>query len=216
MTHSPARPKIYHITHGRNLTGIVREGYLWSDGEMTRRGGLCTSIGISEIKRRRLTELTLSCHPGTNVGEFVPFYFCPRSVMLFILHKGNRPGLGYKEGQRPIVHLEADLHEAVAWAESRKRHWAFTDCNAGSSYFQSFSRLSQLDQLNWEHIASDDFRDLRVKDAKQAEFLVYRSFPWSLVRSVGVLDQKIAERVRAIVSQGNYQPDVRVERTWYY
>jgi len=89
----PSQPKIYHITHGLNLAPIVNKGCLLSDAEMAARGVPCSSIGISEIKRRRLEELAVSCHPGTKVGEFVPFYFCPRSVMLFILHRGNHPSI---------------------------------------------------------------------------------------------------------------------------
>jgi ssDNA thymidine ADP-ribosyltransferase, DarT len=27
------------------------------------------------------------------VGEYVPFYFCPRSITLFLLHKGNHVDL---------------------------------------------------------------------------------------------------------------------------
>src|SRR3954447_8446528 len=131
MATPPARPTIYHITHGRNLARIIADGCLWSDAEIIARGGPAAGIGMSHIKKRRLEELDVTCHPGTKVGQFVPFYFCPRSVMLYILHKGNSPDLNYKEGQRPIVHLEADFHEVVDWARTEGRPWAFTNGNAG-------------------------------------------------------------------------------------
>ena len=73
-----------------------------------------------------------------------------------------------------------------------------------------------MDQLNWDHIANTDFRDPLVKEAKQAEFLVYESFPWSLVRTIGVISEKIAERVREIVSVSDHRPDVQVQTGWYY
>ncbi len=158
----------------------------------------------------------MSFRKGTRVGEFVPFYFCPRSVMLYILHCGNRPGLAYSQGQRPLLHLVADLHEVVAWADSVGRTWAFTDRNAGTHYFESFSNLRQLDELQWDHIAADDFRDSVVKEAKQAEFLLYGSFPLSLVRSIGVFDESIATRVREMLAAAGRALDVRVEREWYY
>ncbi len=216
MSHPPARPMVYHITHGRNLAGIAAEGCLWSDAEIINRGGPRISIGISEIKRRRLEELAVACHPGTRVGQYVPFYFCPRSIMLYLLHKGNHPGLPFAEGQRSVIHLEADLHEVVAWADSQGKPWAFTDRNAGSGYFQSFRNVVQLDQLDWGHIMGVDFRDPVVKEAKQAEFLVYQSFPWPLVRRIGVLNEKIAERVREIVSEVDHRPDVQARADWYY
>jgi hypothetical protein len=40
---------------------------------------------MSSIKRRRIEQLAVSCHPGTRVGDYVPFYFCPRSIMLFVI-----------------------------------------------------------------------------------------------------------------------------------
>lgn len=216
MSSPPGQPKIYHITHGQNLASIIDDGFLWSDAEMIIRGGPKADIGLSEIKKRRREELDVTCHPGTKVGQFVPFYFCPRSVMLFILHRGNHPSLNYTEGQRPILHLEADLHEVVAWADGQGRPWAFTDRNAGSHYFQSFRDLAQLGQLHWDHITSEDFRDSLVKEAKQAEFLVHGSFPWTMVRTVGVHSEGIAKRVREIVAISDHRPDVRVETGWYY
>jgi len=40
---------------------------------------------MSTIKARRLYDLEVDCHPGTKVGEYVPFYFCPWSIMLYLL-----------------------------------------------------------------------------------------------------------------------------------
>ena len=85
MSKAPARPKIYHITHVDNLPRIAGEGCLVSDVTMVARGGPATPIGMSEIKRRRIELLEVSCHPGTKVGDYVPFFFCPRSIMLYVL-----------------------------------------------------------------------------------------------------------------------------------
>ncbi len=86
MGRVPDQPKIYHITHWRNMPQILADGGLWSDAERIARGLECQIVGMSDIKRRRLEELKVDCHPGTKVGQYVPFYFCPRSIMLYILH----------------------------------------------------------------------------------------------------------------------------------
>ena len=98
MTTPPVLPKIYHITHVNNLASIVADNYVEADGRRIRRGGGQTSIGMTEIKRRRLNEIAVSCHPDTMAGDYVPFYFCPRSIMLYILHMGNHPDLVEKIG----------------------------------------------------------------------------------------------------------------------
>ena len=81
MSTPPATPRIYHITHVNNLPAIIANGGLVSDAAILARGGPAATIGMSNIKQRRLS-LPVSCHPGLNVGDCVPFYFCPRSTML--------------------------------------------------------------------------------------------------------------------------------------
>jgi hypothetical protein len=212
----PAHPKIYHITHLRNLPQIVQGSVLWSDARRIESGLACDVVGMMHIKRRRLQEIEVTCHPGTHVGDYVPFYFCPRSIMLYILHMGNHPDLSYTEGQRPIVHLQADLHAVVDWAEKKSRRWAFSDRNAGTFIAQFFNRLDQLAEVNWTAVLSTDFRGMVVKEGKQAEFLVHESFPWRLVERVGVYDTEVADEVRRAIAAADYRPRVAVDRPWYY
>lgn len=134
----PVNPKIYHIVHVDKLTSIATDGFLFSDAELAQRPANGTVIGMNNIKARRMHELTLASRPGLYVGQCVPFYFCPRSVMLYLIHRRNSE-LAYKGGQGPIVHLVADLQAAVAWADANARRWAFTLSNAGSFYFVPIS-----------------------------------------------------------------------------
>ena len=90
---------------------------------MTHRQDVST-IGIEDIKERRRKKL-LPCNPGTYVGEYVPFNFCPRSVMLYLIHCKNYPGLPYRDGQEQIIHLVADMKKAVQWAEKNKKTMVF-------------------------------------------------------------------------------------------
>lgn len=119
---NPQNIKIYHIVHIDKLQSIINDGFLWSDAEVIARGLGGTTIGMSSIKQRRLTELILESHPDLHVGECVPFYFCPRSVMLYMMHKGNSPDITYQGGQDNIIHLEASLANTINWAtENHKR-----------------------------------------------------------------------------------------------
>ena len=52
------------------------------DADIAERQPLGTAIGMNDIKRRRVMELRLRSHPDLFVGACVPFYRCPRSVML--------------------------------------------------------------------------------------------------------------------------------------
>jgi len=214
----PANAKIYHITHLRNLAEIIGSGVLWSDAKRLELCLECEIVGMSAIKQRRLEELDVDCHPGTKVGQYVPFYFCPRSIMLYILHMGNHLDLSYHEGQRPIIHLEADLMATIKWASKKGIRWAFSDRNAGTRYANFYRSVEDLGKVNWDAVQSTDFRDMVVKDGKQAEFLIWESFPWSLVERIGVIDGQMSEQVKTILSKAKavHGPAVAVERSWYY
>ena len=215
----PTEPKIYHIVHVDRLPSIVSDGYLWSDAGMSQRGGVWTTIGMASIKQSRLRNL-VSSHRNLHVGDCVPFYFCPRSVMLYVIFKGNNPELEYRGGQEPIVHLEADLRQTVDWAEANNRRWAFTSSNAASNYFEDYSDISKLDKINWDAIKAREWAgpgvDPSMKEGKQAEFLLESVFPWELVLKIGIISQKIYPSVQVASQGAHHRPTVEVKRNWYY
>lgn len=210
----PAQPKIYHICHVDRLPSIVADGHLWCDVEVVRRAPTGTPIGMNSIKHRRMHELTLTSHPGLHVGDCVPFYFCPRSVMLYLLHQANYPELTYRGGQGPIVHLQADLGAVVAWARQQRRRWAFTLSNAGARYFEDRCDLAQLDQIDWGAVQARDWR--QCKEGKQAEFLLEHSLPWHLVERIGVCTEGIYRQAVNALPAGGHRPRVEIKREWYY
>ena len=158
----------------------------------------------------------MNCHDGTFVSDYVPFYFCPRSIMLYLLHIGNHPGVSYRGGQGPIVHLEADLLRVVGWANEKDVRWAFSDSNAGARYAAFSNELDKVAGLDWNAIDATDWRASMVRERKQAEFLVERFFPWSLVDRVGVIDQARAQAVADEIVLVQHKPEIVVQRNWYY
>ena len=211
----PAAPKLYHITHVDNLPLILAAGGLNSDARLAGIGGPTTPIGMGDLKARRLT-LPVKCFPGDLVGGYVPFYFCPRSIMLYLIYRANHPNLAYRRGQGPILHLELDLHEVVAWAETQPQRWAFTLSN-GSAYYAEFrNRLDQLDQIDWQAVSAMNFTDAKTKEGKQAEFLVQDFLPWDLVRRVGALSDGVQRQAMRAMGGIAHRPPVEICREWYF
>ena len=215
MPQPPVQPKIYHIIHVDRLGSVIADGCLQCDEVMVNRPGTGTIIGMDEIKLRRLNELHLNSHPNLRVGSCVPFYFCPRSVMLYIIYRANHPNLAYRGGQGPIVHLESDLRRTVAWAEEQRLRWAFTLSNAGSYYFEDRSDLRQLHELNWEAVAANRWQG-ELEDGKQAEFLLERQFPWHLVEKIGVFSREVGQQSANAMRGAVHRPTVEICRDWYY
>ena len=190
------------------------------DAEVIRRSSPGTTIGMNSIKQRRLYELTLACHPELHVGDCVPFYFCPRSVMLYLIYMQNHPELEYRGGQIPIVHLEADLKQTVAWANQNGRRWAFTLSNAGAYYFEDRCDLNQLHEIDWEAVKAKKWSgngiSSSVKEGKQAEFLLEGAFPWRLITCIGVCSKRMYTEVSRIMQGVEPKPPIEIKRNWYY
>lgn len=216
----PANPKIYHIVHVDKLASIIEEGGLLPDSIMAQRQR-GTVIGMQEIKQRRLA-LPVDCHSGTFVGEYVPFYLCPRSIMLYVIWCANHPQLAYKGGQQPILHLEADLVQTAQWATENGREWAVSLSNAGAYYTQFRTGLDQLGEINWDYVGATDFRAAAVKEAKQAEFLLRNNFPWHLVQRIGYLDRPnappsgVLAKITDALKGATHKPVVEKCNHWYY
>lgn len=210
----PPQPKIYHIAHVDRLPSIVAAGGLLSDALVQARALGGTMVGMNHIKQRRLTELQLTSHPGLFVGACVPFYFCPRSVMLYLIHRRNAE-LTYQGGQTPIIHLQGDLGAVVAWANAQPARWAFTLSNAGSYFFEDRNDLARLGEINWTAVQATNWSGV-LKEGKQAEFLLEQRFPWHLVERIGVQSAAIYGQVVNALPAHGHRPPVEVRQDWYY
>lgn len=206
--------KIYHIVHLDRLSSILTDGCLFSDAIISQRMNNGSMIGLSNIKERRLTK-SLNSYPDLHVGDCVPFYFCPRSVMLYLIYCKNSE-LAYQGGQEPIIHLQADFNRVIAWANAQNTpvRWVFTDSNAGSNYFEDFNDLNNLNRIDWNAIQAKYWQEL--KEGKQAEFLLENAFPWHLIEHIGVYSSNIYQQVANILQVQQHRPQVTVEPTWYY
>lgn len=69
-----------------------------------------------------------------------------------------------------------------------------------------------MKQRYWADTEDDNDRLRR----RQAEFLVFQFFSWSLVQEIVVFDHEIACKVGKILRYGEVTTKLRVNRQWYY
>jgi len=199
---------IYHITQIANLQAILQMNRLLSDAAMIRQNHNTSPIGDTEIKRRRLHDIQIDCPPYKNVGEFVPFYYCPRSPMLYRINKG---GTGLNPGcQKDIVHLVSNVQLATNCGQP----WVIADGNAGAYHTSFTDQLAGLHSLNWAAINSRYWS--QVMHQKQAEFLVLDYYAWTNITSIGCYDNPAAQKVGAIVRTSAHQPSINKMPGWYF
>lgn len=205
---------IYHITHINNLTSILKSGGLIANGRLRRQGINYLDIAHEGIQDRR-ARTCVPCGAGRVLHDYVPFYFAPRSPMLYAIHRGNVKA--YQQGQRPVIHLVSEA-EAI---EAEDLAFAFTDGHAVIHYTQFFDDLNELDYvIDWEIMQERYWRDTEEDGdrtrRRQAEFLVYQFCPWTLITEIGVINSTTQTQVQQILQNFNHQPTVRVYSNWYY
>ncbi len=206
MTQVPQDPLIFHITHVDNLAGILSEGGVWSDSQRIARNLSSTNIGHLHIKQRRLNRPVMTRGDGL-LGDYVPFNFCPRSVMLYVVSRGHDD---YRGGQEDIVHLVS----RVSIATNLGRAWAFTDRHAELAHALHYDDLSRLDEVPWQVMDKTYWTD--VAEERQAEFLVHEFFPWTAVAEIGVMSNTAETKVKTAMAGSSHRPSVTVRPEWYY
>lgn len=211
----PADAKVYHIVHLDRLNSILDTGGLHCDSFMRGKAHPGSTIGMPDLKRTRL-QRRVDVLPDTYVGDYVPFYFCSRSVMLYVIYMRNHPSITYTGGQGPIIHLEADLGDVLDWAEENEVPWAISLGNASAAYAEFRCRRRDLGELKWDLIHQRDFRPPDVKEAKQSELLIHSFFPWALVERIGTHSDTVAADAVRLIQGRHHRPTVQRMPGWYY
>lgn len=209
MPVNPLTTNIYHITDISNLAGIIANGGLSSDASMQAASHAPSPIGYQNIKHRRLHEYTVPCCGGSFVGEFVPFYFCPRSPMLYTINKGNtgkQPGC-----QKDIVHLVSSVQHGYNLGVP----WAISDGNAGASYTTFSNTPNALDGVDWNIVNSNDWSGPKITK-KHTEFLIKDFFPLGSILEIGCHNLQAATNTKAILATSNILIPVNIYPNWYY
>lgn len=98
----------------------------------------------------------------------------------------------------------------------------FTDGHSLAAFTNWFDDVAHLNQIDWRMVRATQWNDTAVKPdrqrRKQAEFLVHRSMPWSLILRIGVLTAAVRRRAEAILDghPAVHRPVVEVQHSWYY
>ena len=209
----PRPTYIYHITHVKNLPLILAAGGLRTCKTLRSEQTSYTDIAYQTLQDRR-ADTQVPCGVGGTLHDYVPFYFAPRSPMLFKISKQSEPQ--HQEGQTPIIHLVSTI-EQVQQADGR---FAFTDGHGIMELTNFYDDLTQLDRVDWQIMNAPYWRDT-VEDndrkrRRQAEFLVHDFFPWHWVQEIGVKNVTLKSQVEARLSENVPQPLVKVMSCWYY
>lgn len=159
--------------------------------------------------------MQLPLAPYGCVVDYVPFYFAPRSPMLYKLHKGGVPN--YSGGQDPLVYLVSSA-EAVAASGAL---FVFSDGNCASTVTSFEGDLSQIESVvdwevmraqMWANTADDPDRKRR----RMAEFLVHQRIPIECLSAIVVRHVTMKKQVEGLLASYGVDLPVSIKPGWYF
>jgi ssDNA thymidine ADP-ribosyltransferase, DarT len=222
---APQPTRLFHISAIANLQAICAAGKLLSKNCGAAAGINYQNIAYSGAQNARAAR-TVPNPPGGSIHDYVPFYFAPRSPMLFTINRGNVPGCQWR--QADIVHFETTVQRVTGSGGA----YLFYDRNATLQYSQAYTSLVHLDAaVSWDLLLEvptldgfckywhDNAANPRYADRmerRQAEFLVKTSVPLNYVTRLGVIDENSKAQVEGILRGAGIALRVDVMREWYF
>ena len=220
--HNPVR--LFHITAIANLPAICKRGSL-----LSKNSGALVGINYQNIAHQgaqgKRAGRAVPNPPGGMVHDYVPFYFAPRSPMLFAINGGRVVGCDWR--QADIVHFETNVDELI----SENKDFVFYDLNATLAWSMAYTDLAHLNKVAWDLIFEDPALDGYCKywqsvgghdrysdrmERRQAEFLVKDAVSLTRFTRIGVINDERANQVRTILAKAGVNLPVEVKRDWYF
>lgn len=208
----PIPTPLFHFTHIEHLAGVMTNGLLCD--EAAQAGQLAHEIGDTWIKAQR-RNVQVKAGPGGSVDQYAPWYFAPRSPMLYTLNRNRR--LDPFGGKESIVYLAS----TVEHLRSLGLTLVHTDRNAYYGYASHHDRDEALDDIvDWKlmrsHMWNNTADEPDRMERRMAECLVHQSVPWEGILAIATKTQVRAGQVRAMIASATHQPDVLLKPDWYF
>jgi len=137
-----------------------------------------------------------------------------RKLDYYISPFGIKTGWGVpKQKQENIVYMVCKLSELA----TDGFQWCFTDGNAANEITRFYTKLENLNEIDWRSIKSTDFSDynsdgdLDRKRKKQAEFLVKDHVASSFIKALIVFNKSAKEQVDKLCKKITFVTKVVVD-----
>lgn len=175
---SVARQRVYHVTHIANLQSII-DGGLRADAE--------PAVDVSSELTRELRR-TAEVGAGERVADFVPFYLAPDATRWVELREGAADP-AWSHAARTAT--PTDFVFLVSTLAALGDNAVLSDGDAAGTLTR-FVDGDQLSRMLVRLYDSDGRAD--------AEALARGSVPWERIQLIGVANERVRDRVRALTS----------------
>ncbi len=203
---------IFRITHIDNINHILEHGITHKDSSNSNPD--FKSIGDSSLINRRAT---FELYNGKNLGDYIPFYFGPRSPMQFVIERGHNDVDIVRSSD--ILYCISSINKVI------KKQIPFIYCDGhATDRLTSFYNTNDVDDIknqidfiatnakNWADWAHPE--DLDFKRRKEAEFLIESDLPFESIRGFVVRRELVKDKL--IADYGLNESQIHVNPEYYY
>ncbi|MBI3720352.1 MAG: DUF4433 domain-containing protein [Sphingobacteriales bacterium] len=201
---------LYRLTHRDNLSHILQYGICHKDHPNANPDYI--AVGHKEIIGKR-KEHPVKIKGYGNVGDYVPFYFTPKSIMLYNILTGY--GVQQFNPEELII-----IAGTVTKLSACGNNYFFTNGQANTSITKHLNDLSMLNEVDWEVIRSGDFKktitDIDRPRRYQAEFLVHSHVPVNCIEAIAVYNESCATFVKRALAKTDWIIPVYIKKSFYF
>lgn len=209
---NPQLARIFRIVHISNVPWILDYGRLHCQNSADRDPNYVNIGNTSLIDKRRSRHVPIP--PGGTLGDYVPFYFTPFSIMLYNIKTGYG-GITPRDNKE-IVMFVSSIHRL----EELGVPFLFTNQHAYAVDTEFYNDLQHLDEIDWPLLQRRDFKTDDNDPGKQlryqAEALIHRYLPLQAVLGIACVNDAVRTSLESLLEQRGVELTVRSTPTWYF
>lgn len=197
----------FRITHIKNISHIAKCGIVKASSPLHDKKFV--NIGDSQVIKLRKSEVV----NGYHIGDYIPFYFGPRSPMLYVIQHGYNGVQRVKPEE--IVYCVIKLDDLI----TDGIECIFTDGHALSflTSFYTKDDLVKIDsKVKYDDVYSSQWNleeDNDLKRRKEAELLIKDDLPAKYIKGYVVYNENARQ---SLIGKGINENMIVVKSNYYF
>lgn len=188
----------FRVVHINNIPHLMKYGFVHRSSPFADKQYV--SIGDPVIIEKRVHQLIIDQY---SIGDFIPFYFGPRSPMLYVIQHGYNGVKQYDAEE--LVYCIIKIDDII----NKNVNCIFTDGHAlnyitkpyGKEKLKELNNIIKYDDVYTGNWVNEDDRDLKRR--KEAELLVLDELSSDFIRGFVVYNEKAYNNLLAMGINAN-------------
>jgi hypothetical protein len=212
MVINASKKYCYRITHRENLVhlltnGLVNKSHIKASPDFLPIGNL------EIIDVRGSTEVKILGYGY--IGDYIPFYFTSRSIMLFNILTGYYAPKVSARTKDELIVIRCLVSELA-----KLPRWFFTDGQANDGETIHYNDLDAINMIDWDCIHQSNFKksdgDYDRPRRYQAEFLVHNEVPIEYIDSICVYNDTMKTWAEEEIKNKGFKIPVVTQKAYFF